>query len=207
MSKQRTIEYFFKLHSPWAFLGHARLLDLARRHDAALVYRPMSLGEVFPASGGLPLAQRHPNRQAYRSVELQRWKVRLGLSFNIKPAFWPIDITHADRAVVALVALGHEPEPFVSRAFAALWQEDRDLADHKVIAGLLVDCGHDAAVVLAQAGSGASGEQYRANGNEALAAGVFGSPTYMLDGEPFWGQDRLDSLDEALTSGRAPIRP
>jgi 2-hydroxychromene-2-carboxylate isomerase len=206
MSTPRTIDYFFTLHSPWAFIGHARLLEVAERHKAQLAYRPMSLGEVFPASGGLPLAQRHPHRQAYRNIELKRWRAHLGLEFNINPAFWPIHITHADRAIVALVTLGLAPEPFVSRAYSALWQQNLNLAEDGTIARLLRDCGYDVSKVLAEAGSVRSGELYRANSNDALAAGVFGSPTYLLDGEPFWGQDRLALLDEALSSGRAPIR-
>jgi 2-hydroxychromene-2-carboxylate isomerase len=207
MPASRTIGYCFTLQSPWAYIGHAIFLDMARRHGARIDYKPMSLGEVFPASGGLPLAKRHPSRQAYRMIELKRWRARRGLDFNLQPAFWPFEVARADRVVIALVSLGLDPETFVTQAFSAIWQREQNLADDAVIAEILRACGHDAAKVMTEAGAARSGELYRANGNEALAAGVFGSPTYLLDGEPFWGQDRLDFLDEALASGRPPIRP
>ena len=207
MTSPRTILYYFTLQSPWAFLGHARLLDIAHRHGAALDYRPMSLAEVFPASGGLPLAKRHPNRQAYRMVELKRWIAKLGLTMNEQPAFWPLDVAAADRTVIALTSMGLDPEPFVSRAFAGIWQGQRNLAAPDTIAAILGESGQEADAVLAQADATATRERYRDNAAEALSRSVFGSPTYLLDGEPFWGQDRLDMVDEALTSGRAPIRP
>ena len=206
MPTSPVIGYCFTLQSPWAFLGHLLLLDIARRHGARIDYKPMSLGEVFPASGGLALADRHPSRQAYRAIELKRWRARRGVTFNAWPRYWPLEVARPDRVVIALVALGLDPEPFVGRAFAGIWQEERDLADHAVITDILTACGYDAPTVMAEAGSARTGEAYRANGNDALAAGVFGSPTYLLRGEPFWGQDRLEFLDEALASKREPMR-
>ncbi len=202
----RTIGYCFTLLSPWAYIGHQPFLSIASRHGARVNYKPMALGEVFPNSGGLPLDKRHPLRQAYRTIELKRWRARHGLDFHLRPAFWPLDIARADRAVIALVTLGREPAPFVGLAFSAIWQKQLDLADDAVIARLLSEAGHDPTEILTEAGKVETGERYRANGNEALAAGVFGSPTYLLDGEPFWGQDRLECLDEALAEGRDPIR-
>ena len=206
VSTEPVIGYCFTLQSPWAFLGHPQLIDIARRHGARIDYKPMSLGEVFPASGGLPLAERHLSRQTYRAIELKRWRARRGVTFNAWPKFWPLDVARPDRVVIALVALGLDPEPFVARAYAGIWQEERDLADDTTIAAVLAACDYEPASVMAEAGSARTGEAYRANGNDALAAGVFGSPTYLLRGEPFWGQDRLDFLDEALASGREPLR-
>lgn len=205
-SRPRTIGYCFTLISPWAYIGHHLFLAIADRHGARVDYKPMALGEIFPSSGGLPLTKRHPSRQAYRMIELKRWRARRGLDFHLRPAFWPFDVARADRAVIALVTLGRDPAAFVGLAFSGLWEQQLDLADATVIARLLGDAGHDPAEILAEAGRTETGERYRANGNEALAAGVFGSPTYLLDGEPFWGQDRLDFLDEALSTGRDPIR-
>jgi 2-hydroxychromene-2-carboxylate isomerase len=100
----RAIDYYFSLVSPWAYIGHAPFMEMARRHGLAVNYKPVFLGRVFAETGGLPLAQRHPARQRYRLVELQRWRDRRGLSFNIQPKFWPFDVTLADRFVVAIQA-------------------------------------------------------------------------------------------------------
>ncbi len=130
----RSIDYYFSLVSPWAFIGHAPFMDIARRHELEINYKPVVLGRVFAETGGLPLAQRHPARQRYRLVELQRWRDRRGLSFNVHPRHWPFDVTLADRFVIAIQAAHQDPDPFLRRAYAAVWQEDRDLADHAVIA-------------------------------------------------------------------------
>ena len=205
MAEPRTIRYFFTLQSPWAFIGHARFLDIARRHNARIDYRPVSLSEIFPNSGGLPFAKRHPSRQLHRNVDLKRWRARLKLDFHTDPAFWPLPIAQADRTVVALIDLQRDPEPFVTGAFSGIWREQLDLADAGTIARLLEACGGKPDAVMARAASSEIADLYESNTQGALASKVFGSPTYLLDGEPFWGQDRLDFLEEALATGRAPI--
>ena len=115
------IDYYFTLVSPYAYLGHRLLVALAARQGALLRYRPVRLGKVFENSGGLPLAQRPRARQAYRFLELQRWREKRGLSFNLKPKFWPFDVTLADRFVIAVTAVRKDPDPFLRRAFAGIW--------------------------------------------------------------------------------------
>lgn len=203
----RTVDCVFTMLSPWAYIGHAAFVDLCRRHGAAPRFRPVSLGTVFPESGGLPLAKRHPLRQAYRLVELQRWRERRGLRFDLHPRFWPFDPGLADRTVVALARAEIDPEGFVAAGFRAVWEEGRDLADPDELLRLLRECGHDAGAWLAAARSDETAEVYAADTRRALSEGVFGSPSYLLDGEVFWGQDRLDLLDDALASGRAPFGP
>lgn len=203
----RTIDYVFTMLSPWAYIGHGTFMDICRRRGAAVRFRPVSLSSVFPASGGLPLARRHPSRQAYRLVDLQRWRDRRGLSFELHPRFWPFDAGLADRAVVTLARAGADPASFVASGFAACWEGARDLADPRELCRLLDAAGHDAEAVMAAACAEASVEAYAADTRRALAEGVFGSPSYILDGEIFWGQDRLELLDEALASGREAFRP
>ena len=81
----RSVEYYFSLASPWAYIGHRLFMDIAGRHGLDVTHKPISLGRVFAQTGGQPLPQRHPARQRYRMVELQRWRERRGLSFNLKP--------------------------------------------------------------------------------------------------------------------------
>jgi 2-hydroxychromene-2-carboxylate isomerase len=200
----RPLAYYFTLQSPWSYLGHAEIVALAKRHDLQLVWKPMDILKIFPESGGLPLAKRHPKRQAYRGLELQRWRAERNLPLNLRPKFWPTNIALADCVAVALVERGVDPEPFVAAAFKGFWAEEADVADEDVLAGYLNAGRHDRDVIEA-ARSDATKAVYERNTRDALDAGVFGAPTYVLDGEPFWGQDRIALLDKALTSGRPPL--
>ena len=203
----RTIAYYFSLSSPWAYIGHAPFMDIARRHGLAITHKPIALGRVFAQTGGQPLPQRHPARQRYRMIELQRWREKRGLSFNLKPKFWPFDVGLADRFVIAISASRKDPDAFLRRAFAGVWEEDRNLADPLVLAELAEAAGLDSASLLEAAQGDMTEALYGLNLENAVAKDVFGSPAYVLDGEVFWGQDRLDLLDDPLASGRAPYTP
>ena len=198
----RKIDYYFSLVSPWAYLGHAPFLAMAERHGCAVTYKPVFLGEVFSETGGLPLARRHPVRQRYRLVELQRWREKRGVPLNPHPKFWPFEVSLADRCVIALQAAGTDPAAFTSRAFTGVWARDENLADEAVLAAIAEEVGVDAGTMLADAHSEAVAAAYAGNIADALAADVFGSPSYVVDGEVFWGQDRLDLLADMLASGR-----
>lgn len=198
----RSIDYYFSLVSPWAYLGHAPFLAIVRRHGLAVRYRPVFLGEVFSETGGLPLAKRHPVRQRYRLFEMQRWREKRGVPLNIHPKFWPFDVSLADRCIIAIQQAGADPAAFVGRAFAGVWARDENLADEAVLAAIAAEVGVDAGAMLAGARSDGAQAEYAGNITEAIGADVFGSPSYVIDGEVFWGQDRLDLVADMLASGR-----
>ena len=162
---------------------------------------------MFAETGGLPLPKRAPARQRNRILELQRWREKRGLTFNLQPKFSPFDVTLADRFVVAIVAAGQDPDPFMRRAMAGVWEEERNLADPLVIAELAEASGLDSTSLIEAAQGSMTEAVYALNLENAVAVDAFGSPAYVLDGEVFWGQDRLELLDDALTSGRPPYRP
>ena len=203
----RIIDYYFSLVSPWAYIGHAPFMEIAQRHGVEVNYKPVFLGRVFSETGGLPLAQRHPARQRYRLLELQRWRERRGLNFNINPKHWPFDVNLADRFVIAITASGRNPDAFLRRAFAAIWEEERNLGDPLVLTELAEAAGLDSSALMDVVTGSTTEAIYALNLENAVASDVFGSPSYVLDGEVFWGQDRLDLLDDALRSGRVPYRP
>lgn len=202
----RKLDFYFSLQSPWAYIGHAELQGLAARHGLKVDYRPVALSQVYPESGGLPLAKRHPARQRYRIVELQRWREKRGLHFHLHPKFWPLDPAPGDRTICAMQAAGVDPAKFIGAAFAGIFERERNLADKAVIAATLRECGYEPHW-LDRGESGEAEILYQRNLALALEAGVFGSPSYVLDGEVFWGQDRLELLDDALTSRRKPFSP
>lgn len=203
----RIIDYYFSLVSPWAYIGHAPFMEIAKRHGAEVNYKPVFLGRVFAETGGLPLAQRHPARQRYRLVEMQRWREKRGLSFTLQPKHWPFDVNLADRFAIAVTVSGKSPDPFLRRAFSAVWEEERNLGDPLVLAELAEQAGLDSSALMDVATGSTTEAIYALNLENAVAGDVFGSPAYVLDGEVFWGQDRIELLDDALTSGRAAYKP
>ncbi len=197
----RKLDVYFSLLSPWAYIGLGELRGLAAKHGLRVAYRPVALSQVFPESGGLPLAKRHPARQRNRIVELQRWREKRGLHFHLHPAFFPFDPSLGDRIVCAMVLDGVDPVKFIAAAFAGIFEQQRNLADGQEIAAVLRESGYDPHW-LERGESGEAEIAYQRNLGDALEAGVFGSPSYVLDVEVFWGQDRLGLLDDALTTGR-----
>lgn len=201
------IDYFYTHVSPWAYLGHQAFVDLAAAHGKEVRFRPVNLAGVFEMSGGLPLAKRHPVRQAYRFVELQRWREKRGVPLTLKPAFFPANPVLADCCAIAVAEAGGPAAACSARFFRAIWVDDLNIADEAVLAGLMREMGLDADAVLEAAGSAAIQEAYQENQRLAIDLGVIGSPCYVLKGEPFWGQDRLELLEDALASGRDAFLP
>jgi carboxymethylenebutenolidase len=196
----RTVDYYFAPQSPWAYLGHQRLAEIVQHAGATLRVMPIDLGgKVFPISGGLPLGQRAPQRLAYRLVELQRFSQHLNAPLNLKPKYFPVGGDDAARLIIA-ADLAQGPQAAMKLAGAVLgacWAQERNLADDKVLVELLAEQNLPAAL-LEQSHSQAVQERYESYTQAAIDAGVFGAPSYVVDGEIFWGQDRLDFVERAL---------
>ena len=203
----RPIDYYFSLVSPWAYMGHAELLKLAEQQQSPINFKPVGLGKVFPESGGLPLGKRHPLRQAYRLIELQRWREKRNVPLVLQPKFFPFDVEAADRVVIALTH--SHPEivgTFAALAFRAVCVEEQDMADDANIRAILASLDLPVDDIVSASRAEEVAATYARNIADALRIGAFGSPCYVVDGEVFWGQDRLDMLGEMLTSGRAPFK-
>lgn len=194
----KTVDYYVFLASPWAYLGSQRFADIARRHGAAVRIIPMAAAEVFPVSGGLPLAKRAPQRQAYRIVELKRWREFLGVPLNLQPSFFPMNEALAARLVIAAREAGQDAVGLAHAMMRAVWAEDRNIADAEVLEQIVTETGLDPAKLFAAAESDAVQAEYARGTQQAIDANVFGAPSYVIDGEIFWGQDRLDFVDRAL---------
>ena len=195
-----TVDYYFAPQSPWTYLGHSRLSEILRLRGAQVRVLPMDMGgKVFPISGGLPVGQRAPQRQAYRLLELQRFSQYLSAPLNLKPKFFPVAGDDASRLIIAVDQLqGAEAAMAITGAvLAACWSQERNIADPKVLAELVSEQRLDPAC-LDKANSQAVQVAYEQYTEQAIAAGVFGAPSYVVEGEIFWGQDRLDFLDRRL---------
>ena len=197
-----TVDYYLAPQSPWTYLGHTRFVQMAVQHGAQVRLKPVDLSKVFPVSGGLPLPQRAPQRQAYRLQELARWRDALGLPLNLQPQHFPVPGEPAAKLIVAVQRADGTAAALdiAGRVLAAVWAQQRDIAKASTLAELLAEAGlpaarlHEAAAPEVQA-------LCDAHTQDAIAAGVFGGPSYVIDGEIFWGQDRLDFVERRLQAG------
>ena len=195
----KTIDYYFALVSPWSYLGHDRFVAICTKHGAAVNVNPVDLSRVFPVSGGLPLAKRAPQRQAYRLVELARWSAQLGMPLNVQPKFAASGGGLGASWILAAHERGaHEALQLTGALMRARWAEERDIADPPTLERIAAGLGLDAATLAPRAASPEIAARCDALTQQAIDRQVFGVPWYVVDGEPFWGQDRLDFLDRKL---------
>ena len=194
------VDYYFAPISPYSYLGHERFAAIAEKHGATVNLIPIDLMQVFPVSGGIPVGKRAPQRQAYRLVELQRWSDHLGVPLTLHPKHWPTADAAASRLVIAADRAGADAMGLAFALMRACWSEDRDIADAATLEAIVDTCGLDRA--LLEAANAADVEDQRvALTQQAIDRQVFGAPFYVVNGEMFWGQDRLDFVDEALSAG------
>ncbi|HKB83817.1 MAG TPA: 2-hydroxychromene-2-carboxylate isomerase [Burkholderiales bacterium] len=193
----KTIDYYFSPVSPWSYLGHARFQEIVRKHGAAIAVKPIDYGRIFPLSGGLPVAKRPPQRQAYRLVELERWRKHLGVPMNVQPRFFPYD---AKLAALVIIATGDVDNAMklAGSFMRGCWAEQKNMADEAEVIAAIRGAGLDSSALLKQANTPETAAQLESFTDEAIARQVFGAPTYVYKEELFWGQDRLEFLDRAL---------
>ena len=195
----KLIDYYFTPISPFMYLGHDRLVAIARKHGATIAVKAINLGDVFPVSGGLPLTKRAPQRQAYRLVELRRWSEYLNMPINVQPRFFPVNgdlaaawiLAAQERGIVQALAL-------TGAVGRAIWEQERDVAAESTLMDIAGELGLDALMLARRAATTEIVARYKALTQEAIDRQVFGAPSYIYRDELFWGQDRLDFLDRAL---------
>ncbi len=197
------IDYYGSLNSPWTHLGAARIEALAAKHGATLRLWPVDFGSIFAASGGLPLPQRSPQRQAYRLQELARWREALDIPITVRPRHFPAKEMPGAAAVVAVrETQGDAPAiRLAHRILKALWEEEQDTGDTATLARLAAEAGLDAPAVLKLAADPRWAAMREADTAAALARGVFGAPSYVIGDDIFWGQDRLEFVAARLARG------
>jgi 2-hydroxychromene-2-carboxylate isomerase len=195
----KTVDYYFAPQSPWTYLGHDRFAAMAQSAGATVRILPVDLGRVFPVSGGLPLTKRAPQRQAYRLLELKRFSEHLKLPMNVQPKYFPVSGDDAAKLIIAVdMHAGSAAAMRVAGAILkACWAEERNIASEITLAEILLSLDLPAAHIE-HAHTQAVQERYDADTQRAIEIGVFGAPSYVVDGEMFWGQDRLDFVERKL---------
>ena len=194
------VDYYVSLNSPWTYLGAGRFEAMAKKHGADVTIWPVDFGSVFAVSGGLPLPKRAPQRPAYRMMELKRWRNHLGVKTTLEPKFFPANEVPAAKCVIALREQGRMADAIklAHAVLTALWAEEKNTGDPATLKAIIASCGLDAEAVVAASEAPALADKREAYTKHAISQGVFGAPSFVIDGEIFWGQDRLDFVDRKL---------
>jgi 2-hydroxychromene-2-carboxylate isomerase len=193
---RKQVHYYHALSSPWAYLGWPKFKALIDKHDLDVVVRPT---RIVPENGGVPLRTRPLPRQAYHEVELDRWRKRLGMPLVLRPRHYPTNNEFSARMVIAADRLGLDALALSHALLHALWSEERDVTDHAVRIDVANRLRLDGARLQALEEDPAVRAAWVESHEEATRRGVFGTPTWVYRDVLYWGQDRLDFLDEALS--------
>lgn len=198
MTKQVT--FYFSLLSPWVYFSGPRCQELVQRTGATVAYRPIDLFHIFRETGGTPLKDLHPSRKAYRALERRRWATLLGMPVSEQPRHHPVDESPAARLLIAWQATDARASvwPLAQSILAGVWVEDLNIADPATLVALAARHGLDGKALMQRADQPDIRQTYETHTREAMAAGVFGVPSFVVDGELFFGQDRLDFVERAL---------
>lgn len=208
MTRERPqVEYFFSFISLWSYVGSLVFGDIVRRHELQVVYKPIDLMAIFAAGGGKPVRQRPLQRQAYRLVEMERWKAIRSIPLVTWPKFYPADPSLGHRLLLAAIEEGSDVSAFVHAGLKAVWADELNIEDSNTLIELADRSGLDGGRLLARAAEPELIAREARLTTEAVDRQLFGAPFYFYRGEPFWGQDRLDLLEQAILSGRPPILP
>jgi len=194
------IEYFYSAHSAYAYLGSARFMAIAKAAGRSLRHRPVDLRRVVPASGSMPFSKRSKGHYAYFfRREIDRWaEERNAPVMRGRPTHHDNDMALCNGMLIAAIENGHQVDQLAHLMLESHWHDDSDLADRATLMELGKRVGLDPTPLLEAAMSEAVQALYEANTQEAIARSVFGSPTYFVDGDMFYGQDRLEMLERAL---------
>lgn len=188
------IDYYFATLSPYCYLAGTRLEEVAARHGATINYKPFDLITAFGRTGGTPPKDRHISRIEFRAQELVRQAKKLGMPFNLKPAHWPTNGAPSAYAFIAAQAAGGGDLGKLAHVITRnVWVDEKDIAQDEVVRACLTEARFDPALADSDLLLGA--ETYARNLEEAVEAGVFGAPFYVIDGQRFWGQDRIEDVD------------
>lgn len=196
------VVYYYSAHSAFAYLGSAKLSQICAQAGATLIHRPIALTPVVEAQGSLPFRDRTQAHVDYFfGREIERWAEFRGVPIvKFRPTHHDADYSLANGMIAALGALGPEVDAMAHAVLEAHWRDDADLSNPQTLGSLAANLGHDPMRLLAMAASTDVQDRIAANSALAREGAVFGSPTYVVNGDPFYGQDHLELVERALAA-------
>lgn len=193
------IKYYYSVASPFSYLAIDRFIDLVKRKGIEVDEKPFDLvGKVFPNTGGIPVPQRHPSRLKYRLVEIERIGKKFNVEINTQPKFFPPKDPHvAAKFTLAAIDQGNKLT-FGKECLKYLWANEKDISDILVLEEICKNLNLDFDKLKELADSDKINEIYLENSNDAIKENIFGAPTYVYNSELYWGQDRLEYLEDKI---------
>ena len=195
------IEYYYSVASPYAYMGIDRFQELVKKYSLEVLEKPFDLvGKVFPDTGGVPVPKRHPARQKYRLLEIERFGKKLNLKINKQPKFFPPTDPHKAALFTIATIINGQNLNFGKEVLTRLWADEQDISQDTVLEDICKKLDINFNELKKQADSDETKNIYASNSQEAIDKGVFGAPSFIIDNELFWGQDRLDFLEDKIKS-------
>ena len=192
----KKIEYFMSHGSPWTFLGHKRINEIALENNYELIIMPVNFGEIFPATGGLPVNKRPIQRQNYRLQELVRWSEFLKIKLNTEPKFFPSRTLLPSLVIISAKLLNYENVNEIAfKIMEGLWVKQIDIDNEEILKNIISKLIPTTEELVDFAKQEIVSSEMKKNTQIALNSSVFGAPTYLIDDQVFWGQDRLDFVE------------
>ena len=189
---RKSITYYFSLISPFTYLGQPRIIALGNRTDVNLIYKPFNIAKVFEETGNPPISKRHPSLQAYRLLEMERLSKAFNLPLNLHPQYFPSPSDQAGAMVMVAQVQGIDVGPLVMGLLEGVWADEKNIANEQDLINIANKIGLDGTALVKEAASEEALSTITDNTEDALSSGVFGSPSLVIDGEIFWGQDRIE---------------
>jgi len=195
---KKTIEFYFSVISSYSYLSLPRVSEIVKETSASIILKPIDIMKVFAASNTTPPAKLSEARKAYRKTDLKRVARAHAMPINLRPAYWPAPQDLASGIIIAAQASNADSMPLAYAILQAVWAKDKNIADESTLSSIAQSCGFDGSDLLAQAKNENVQSAFKENTIEASKKGIFGSPSFIVEGELYWGQDRLDYLKAAL---------
>ncbi len=193
------IKYFMSHGSPWTFLGHKKVMKISKDNGCELEILPVNFGDIFPVSGGLPVHKRPLQRQAYRLQELKRWSEYLRINLNIQPKYFPSKSLLPSNVIISLKLLNFDNIfEIANTIMEGMWVKQIDIDDQINLKKILLRYHKTAEEILEFAKSDIVKNELKKYTEDAIKLSVFGAPTYIIDDQVFWGQDRLDFVERYI---------
>ena len=193
-----TLDYYFATPSPWAYLATPRVVELQKKYNLKINWKPANLMEIFAIHGVANVKDRPQPVQLNRLTELKRWSKFLSMPLTIQPKFFPVDPTLSHKTIILAQKNNINVDNLIFSFQKAVWADEKDISDEKIVLEICKTNNFNSNSIIEDANSEKIINEYKNNTEEALSKNVWGSPTFIYNNELFWGQDRIDFLERAI---------
>ena len=193
------VEYYYSIASPFSYLALERFLSLVKKYNLEIEEKPLDLvGKIFSNTGGLPVPKRHPSRQKYRLIEIDRIAKKFNVKINKQPKYFPPSDPHLPAKFVIAACKKGDKLRFGKMCLEYIWSLEKDISDYKILEEICEKLKLNFEEIKNLALSDEIDLKYKKNSKDAIDQNVFGAPSYVFENEIFWGQDRLEYLEDAI---------